>query len=59
MIDVPIVVMGALAVVTSALTAGNADSKLAPDDGRATEVMSVVRGGLTAGVATSNAPVLN
>jgi hypothetical protein len=59
MIDVLTVVADVLALVISPLTAGIADSKLAPGDGRVTEVMSVVRGGLTAGVATSSAPVLD
>ena len=59
MIDAATVVVDVLAPVLSPLTAGIADSKLAPGDGRVTEVMSVVRGGLTAGVATSSAPVLN
>jgi len=58
-IRVPIVVVVALALVEGALTAGIADSKLAPSDPLATEVMSVVMGGLNAGVATSSAPVLN
>lgn len=59
-IDAPIVVVVALALVKGALTAGVADSKLAPKDPlKVTDVMSVVLGGLTAGVATSSAPVLN
>ena len=58
-IGVPIVVVVALALVEGALTAGIADSTLAPSDPLATEVMSVVMGGLNAGVATSSAPELN
>ena len=58
-IGVPIVVVVALALVEGALTAGIADSTLAPSDPLATEVMSVVMGGLNAGVATSSPPELN
>ena len=59
MIDAATVVVDVLAPVLSPLTAGIADSKLAPGDGWVAELRSVVRGGLTAGVATSSAPVLN
>ena len=58
-IGVPIVVVVAVALVKGALTAGIADSKLAPSDPVATEVMSAVWGGLKARVATSSAPGLN